>query len=51
MFEEETVERRSGDIRRTEFILWSRKTGLAFLEWPGEGITHHIVFPAEGSAR
>ena len=51
VFEEETVERRSGHVRRTEFILWARKTGLAFVERPGEGITHRVVFPPEGSAR
>ena len=50
-FEEEEVVRRSRHLRRTEFILWSRKAGLAFVERPGEGITHRVVFPPEESAR
>jgi hypothetical protein len=47
VFEEQKIHRRSGHILSVEVILWLRKKGLAFIEKPGQGITHRVVFPVE----
>lgn len=47
VFEEQKIHRRSGHVLSVDVILWLRRNGLAFVEKPGQGITHRIVFPAE----
>lgn len=47
IFEEQKVQRRRGHVLSVDVILWLRKKGLAFVEKPGQGITHRVVFPAE----
>jgi hypothetical protein len=47
VFEEDKVHHRSGHILSVNVILWLRKNGLAFIEKPGQGITHRVVFPAK----
>ena len=47
VFEEQKVQRRSGHVLSVDVILWLRKNGLAFIEKPGQGITHRVVFPTE----
>lgn len=47
VFEEQKVHRRHGHVLSVDVILWLRKKGLAFIEKPGQGITHRVVFPAE----
>lgn len=47
VFEEQKVHRRRGHILSVDVILWLRKRGLAFVEKPGQGLTHRVVFPAE----
>ena len=47
VFDEQKVHRRNGHILSVDVILWLRKKGLAFVEKPGRGITHRVVFPAQ----
>jgi hypothetical protein len=47
VFEEQKLHRKDGHVLTVDVILWLRKKGLAFIEKPGEGITHRVVFPAE----
>jgi len=51
VFEEERIHRRSGHILMVEVILWLEKQGLGFVEKPGRGITHRIVFPPGSDLR
>ena len=41
------MHRKRGHLLSVEVILWNRKAGLAFVEQPGRGVTHRVVFPAE----
>lgn len=45
-FEEQKLHR-GRHVLSVDVILWFRKKGLAFIEKPGRGITHRVVFPAE----